>query len=79
LPVTLERAINLADMALYSAKGQGRNRAVGLSAVRGDDDASLRQIEADFEQAWHEGRITLLRTPGPGNPAASVTRPTALV
>ena len=27
LPLTLERAINLADMALCTAKGEGRNRA----------------------------------------------------
>lgn len=78
LPLSLERAINLADMALYSAKGQGRNRAIGLAAMRGDDDESLRQIEADFEQAWHDGRVTLLRTAGPASHPPS-TEPAALV
>jgi GGDEF domain-containing protein len=68
LPLTLERAINLADMALYTAKGQGRNRAVGVTAAQAVDDKALRRAEADFEQAWNEGRITLLRTPGPAEP-----------
>jgi hypothetical protein len=30
------------------------------------DASSLRGIEADFERAWHEGRVTLRQTPGPG-------------
>jgi diguanylate cyclase (GGDEF)-like protein len=79
VPLTLERAINLADMALYTAKGQGRNRAVGVTAARADEDAALQRIEADFEQAWNDGRITLLRTPGPAaKSAASPTEPAAL-
>jgi diguanylate cyclase (GGDEF)-like protein len=73
LPLTLERAINLADMALYTAKGQGRNRAVGVTAARADEDAALQLIEADFEQAWNDGRITLLRTPGPAVKSANAT------
>ena len=68
LPLTLARAINLADMALYSAKGQGRNRAIGITGAVADEDAALRQIEADFDQAWQEGRITLQRTAGPVAP-----------
>ncbi len=79
LPMSLERAINLADMALYSAKGQGRNRAVGVTAAKVDEDAALRRVEADFEQAWNDGRITLLRTPGPAAKApATPTEPAAL-
>jgi diguanylate cyclase (GGDEF)-like protein len=70
LPITLERAINLADMALYTAKGQGRNRAVGITAARADEDAGLRRIEADFDLAWHEGALTLRRTLGPAAPEA---------
>ena len=69
LPLTLERAINLADMALCTAKGQGRNRAIGITAARADEDGALRQIEADFDHAWQEGRLTLQRTPGPAAPA----------
>ena len=65
--VPWEQAINLADMALYSAKSQGRNRAVGLASASAPDAAVLRAIEADFERAWHEGRVTLRQTAGPGS------------
>ncbi|HXD05541.1 MAG TPA: diguanylate cyclase [Burkholderiaceae bacterium] len=54
-----ERALNLVDMALYLAKSQGRKRACGVASVRAGDDAALREIEADFERAWREGRVTL--------------------
>ncbi len=65
LPVAWEQAINLADMALYTAKNQGRNRAVGIIAARAEAAPELRQIEADFDRAWHEGRVTLKVAPGP--------------
>ncbi len=76
LPITLERAINLADMALYMAKGQGRNRSVGIAAVTARDDDALRGIEADVEQAWRDGRVTLQRCPGP-EPRAEHAAPQA--
>jgi diguanylate cyclase (GGDEF)-like protein len=66
VPVQWEQAINLADMALYTAKSQGRNRAVGLVSANAPDAASLRAIEGDFERAWHEERVTLRQTAGPG-------------
>ncbi len=65
LPVAWEQAINLADMALYTAKSQGRNRAVGIVAAQAPAAPELRRIEADFDRAWHEGRITLKVAPGP--------------
>ena len=65
LPVAWEQAINLADMALYTAKSQGRNRAVGIVAAQAPAAPELRQIEADFDRAWHEGRVTLKVAPGP--------------
>lgn len=66
VPVQWEQAINLADMALYTAKSQGRNRAVGLVSANAPDAATLRAIEGDFERAWHEERVTLRQTVGPG-------------
>ena len=63
--VPWEQAINLADMALYTAKNQGRNRAVGIVSTTAASPNELRGIEADFDRAWHEGRVTLLQTPGP--------------
>jgi len=65
LPVAWEQAINLADMALYTAKNQGRNRAVGIVAAQARDPPELRHIEGDFDRAWHEGRVTLKVAPGP--------------
>ena len=65
LPVAWEQAINLADMALYTAKSQGRNRAVGITAAQADAAPELRGIEADFDRAWHEGRVTLKVHAGP--------------
>lgn len=66
VPVHWEQAINLADMALYTAKSLGRNRAVGLVSASAPDLQSLREIEGDFERAWHEGRVALRQTAGPG-------------
>ena len=65
LRLVLQQAVNLADMALYSAKSQGRNRAVGLVSAAAPDAQGLRTIERDFERAWHEGRVTLRQTAGP--------------
>ncbi len=65
LPLPLDRAINLIDMALYTAKNQGRNRAVGLARVRADDEHGLRAVEDDFDSAWREGRVVLDLLPGP--------------
>jgi diguanylate cyclase (GGDEF)-like protein len=65
LPLALERAVNFTDMALYTAKNQGRNRAVGVAGVRAIDDQALRRIEADFDQARHDGLVQLLHVPGP--------------
>ena len=63
--VPWEQTINLADMALYPAKNQGRNRAVGMVSSTASTREALRSLEADFDQAWHDGRVTLLLTPGP--------------
>lgn len=57
-PIGWERALNLTDMALYTAKSQGRQRAVGLRALAAAPDA-LARAEADFERAWTEGLVQL--------------------
>ena len=68
--VPWEQAINLADMALYTAKNQGRNRAFGITATTASNAAALHDVEADFDRAWHEGRVTLLLSLGPEPVAA---------
>ena len=74
LALSLERAINLADMALYTAKNQGRNRAIGIASVLADDAVALRAIEADFDQAWHSGLVASPRKPSSAGGAAVLPR-----
>jgi hypothetical protein len=57
--ISWERAINIVDMALYLAKGHGRNRAYGVRGVTGLDPASLDEVEHDIEQAWRAGLVDL--------------------
>ena len=73
VPLSPEQAVNLADMALYTAKSQGRNCAVGIIDVQAADAQGLRALEADFERAWSEGRMRLRvdRGPAPGAPASA--------
>jgi diguanylate cyclase (GGDEF)-like protein len=59
LAQTWEHAVNFVDMALYTAKSLGRNRAVGIAGVQAADAEALRAIENDFEAAWSDGRVTL--------------------
>ncbi|MDZ7813605.1 MAG: GGDEF domain-containing protein [Ideonella sp.] len=65
LQVAWEQALNLADMALYMAKSQGRNQALGLLAVNADSPEALAVIEADFETATRHGRAKLQVLVGP--------------
>ena len=65
VPLSPEQAINLADMALYTAKSQGRHRAVGITACAAVQPDALRAVEADFERAWQDGRVGLRTDAGP--------------
>jgi diguanylate cyclase (GGDEF)-like protein len=58
-PMSWERAVNLVDMALYLAKGHGRNRAYGVQGFASDTGMSMEQIEQDIEGAWRAGAIEL--------------------
>ncbi|UXH78213.1 GGDEF domain-containing protein [Roseateles amylovorans] len=66
-----EQAVNWADMALYTAKSQGRNRARGVIAVQASDAQALRQIEANFEAACSSGLVTMQTLRGPDEEAVS--------
>jgi hypothetical protein len=57
--ISWERAINIVDMALYLAKGHGRNRAYGVRGVAGLDAASMDEIEQNIEKAWRAGLVDL--------------------
>ena len=65
-----EQAVNWADMALYTAKSQGRNRARGIVTVEAGDAQALIQIEADFDAACSSERVQLQTILGPASPEA---------
>jgi len=65
VPVSWEQALNLTDMALYTAKSRGRNRAVGITSSAASSAVAMREVEANFDRAAHEGRVTLLQIVGP--------------
>jgi len=68
-----EQAVNWADMALYTAKSQGRNRARGIVTVEAGDAQALIQIEADFDAACSSERVQLQTILGPEPPEGSET------
>jgi len=57
--ISWERAINIVDMALYLAKGHGRNRAYGVRGLAGLDAAAMDEVEQDIEKAWRTGLVDL--------------------
>ncbi|MCW5609646.1 MAG: GGDEF domain-containing protein [Rubrivivax sp.] len=65
LPLSLQRAVDLVDMALYMAKHQGRNRAVGVIAAAVESTAALHEALADPERARRDGVFTLQQIAGP--------------
>jgi diguanylate cyclase (GGDEF)-like protein len=58
-PMSWERAVNLVDMALYLAKGHGRNRAYGVRGFARDTALTMEEIEQDIEAAWRAGSVEL--------------------
>ena len=58
-PLPWERAVNLVDMALYMAKGHGRNRAYGVRGFANFGATSMEHIEQDLESAWRAGFVDL--------------------
>lgn len=64
VPIAWERASNLADLALYTAKHSGRNRACGIQALAAPSVAALEAIEQGFPQACEDGRVRIRLLPG---------------
>ncbi|MFC5461431.1 diguanylate cyclase [Massilia niabensis] len=58
-PLSWERAVNLVDMALYMAKGHGRNRAYGVCGFANFGRTSMEEIEQNLEQAWRAGFVEM--------------------
>jgi len=68
MPLSWEQAIHLVDMALYIAKSEGRHRATGIT---GSSATSVQALEADFDRARRDGRVTLRQTVGVALPIAA--------
>ena len=60
-----EQAVNWADMVLYKAKAEGRNRGVGITAVEAPDADTLGAILQDFDAACMNGQVQLSLLLGP--------------
>ncbi|WP_457420135.1 diguanylate cyclase [Roseateles sp. P5_E7] len=60
-----EQAVNWADMVLYKAKAEGRNRGVGIAAVEAPDADTLAAILQDFDAACMHGQVRLNVLLGP--------------
>ncbi len=60
-----EKAVKLADIALYYGKARGRNRATGLDHLRHPWDQSMQAIEQDIERAAADGIVHLVHVNGP--------------
>ncbi|NCT83252.1 MAG: diguanylate cyclase [Comamonadaceae bacterium] len=60
-----EQAVNWADMVLYKAKAEGRNRGVGITAVEAPDANMLAALLQDFDAACLNGQVQLRQLPGP--------------
>lgn len=60
-----EQAVNWADMVLYKAKAEGRNRGVGITAVEAPNADMLAALLQDFDAACINGQVLLRQLPGP--------------
>ena len=74
-----ERAVALADAAMYRAKQRGRNRACGVRVRRAHDAAAFDALGADLASALADGRVAIDETPGPRPQDAAVAPPSASV
>jgi predicted signal transduction protein with EAL and GGDEF domain len=68
-------AFDLADMALYLAKGQGRNRGCGVVAMPRTADGQVPHLGDDLAAAALAGAVELHFLPGPANESAPSLEP----
>ncbi|MBK7589842.1 MAG: diguanylate cyclase [Betaproteobacteria bacterium] len=65
LELSWRESFDLADMALYLAKAQGRNRGCGIAALRRAPDGGAPDIGHDLEAAAQAGKVDLHFLHGP--------------
>jgi predicted signal transduction protein with EAL and GGDEF domain len=69
-PLPWERAIGIADMALYLAKVHGRNRAYGVRRLVNGDDETIAAVERDLQAAWRNRLVDIHMISGADHGAA---------
>lgn len=72
LPETVcnwERALQIADLALYLGKANGRNRGYGVGPLRVAPDEALPILDHDLSAALKAGMVELIEVFGPAQPA----------
>ena len=60
-----EKALNLADAALYFAKQNGRNRALGLVSLLASYESAMPILETDLALAIKQGLVEVVDVIGP--------------
>ncbi|MFZ6674541.1 diguanylate cyclase [Undibacterium sp. Xuan67W] len=60
-----EKAIQMADMALYLGKAHGRNRAYGLAKLLVPHDQAMNVLDHDLSAALNAGMVELIEVVGP--------------
>lgn len=66
-----EKALQIADMALYLGKVNGRNRAYGVTRLLVDYHAALPVLDHDLSAAMRAGMIEMAEVMGPSRAAAN--------
>ena len=72
LPETVcnwERTLQIADLALYLGKANGRNRGYGVGPLRVAPDEALVILDHDLSAALKAGMVELIEVFGPAQPA----------
>jgi diguanylate cyclase (GGDEF)-like protein len=62
-----EKVLQIADMALYLGKANGRNRAYGISRLLVPSEIALPVLETDLSTAIANGMVELIEVSGPPN------------
>ena len=60
-----EKALHLADSALYMAKTRGRNQAIGISAIDVSPDEFATLLQGNLEDAIKQGIVQIQQIAGP--------------